>query len=69
MRRRGHASNLPVEKGNFTSNRTYATTKSNPFPSTETYRKATANDDRDPSYAETKGEKIRPVGTIAREGL
>ena len=54
-------------KGSFTSNRTHATTKNTPFSLPETDTKATANEVRDLSWAEKKGGKIRPVGTISRE--
>lgn len=68
MRQLGNTSRLPAEKMEASREIVPAQrpkTIFSRFP--EMHTKATANDVRDLSYAEKKGEKIRPVGAISRE--
>jgi hypothetical protein len=53
----------------FTRNRTRPTRKSHPLLLLKKHPNATGNDGGDCRCAEKKGGKIRPAGTISREGM
>jgi hypothetical protein len=64
-----HASRPPTQKDGFTRNRTRPTTKYHPFLLPKKHTETAGNDGWDFQYAEKKGGKIRPAGTISHEGM